>query len=143
MKRTILKLSALGLLATAIVVAPVQGFAQEQKKDAAAEKQDAASGKKKKGEGLPYRGKVSAIDKSAKTVAVGERKFHINSETRITKGGKPATLDDGVVGDEASFYYKKGDDGKLIALSVRFGPRPEGEAKGKSEKKGQKKAATE
>jgi hypothetical protein len=55
---------------------------------------------------------------------VGKRTFQITSETKIKKGGKPATLDDGVVGEDVGGYYHNGEDGKLNAVSVRFGPKP-------------------
>lgn len=134
MKKTILKIAGLSLLAAAIALAPTQGLAQEKKKDDAAEKKNAPEGGKKKRDGLPLGGKIGAIDKNAKTLTVGEKTVQITSETRIRKGGKEATLDDGVVGDEVGIYYKK-DGEKLVALSVRFGPRPEGEAKGERKKK--------
>jgi hypothetical protein len=127
MKKTVLKLAVCSLLATAVALAPTRGFAQEKKKD------DATAEKKtdKKG-GTPFRGKVDAVDKTAKTVKVGERTFQINAETRIMKAGKPAMLDDAVVGDEVGGSYKE-VDGKLIAQMIRFGPRPEGEKKKKKE----------
>lgn len=125
MKKTILKIAGLSLLAAAIALAPTQGLAQEKKKD------DAASEKKgdRKG-GTPFRGKVDAVNKTAKTVKVGERTFQITDETRIVKGGKAATLDDAVVGDEVGGSYKE-VDGKLNAQMIRFGPRPEGGEKKK------------
>jgi ssDNA-binding replication factor A large subunit len=125
MKKSILKLAGLSLLAAAIALSPTQGLAQEKKKDNAT----APEGGKKKREGLPLSGKVVNIDKTAKTVKVGEQTIQITSETRIRKGNKEATLDDGVVGEEAGIYYKK-DGEKLVALTVRFGPRPEGTGKG-------------
>jgi hypothetical protein len=134
MKKAILRLAVISLLSTAIAVAPTQAWAQDKKKDdAAAEGTDAPKGKKK-GEGLPARGKITAIDKTAKTVTVGERVFQVNSETRLMKAGKPATLDDAAVGEDVGISYKK-DGEKLIAISMRFGPRPEGEPKGEKKKK--------
>ncbi len=125
MKKTILKIAVCSLLAAAVALAPTQGWAQEKKKD------DAAA--EKKGErkaGNVFRGKVDAVDKAAKTVKVGERTFQVTSETRIMKAGKPATLDDAVVGDEIGGTYKEAD-GKLNAVSLRLGPRPEGGEKKK------------
>jgi len=136
MKRSILRWAAFGLLATAMALVPTQGFTQEKSNNTAStEKKESSTGKKKKSEGLPYRGKIRAIDKQAKTVTVREKVFQVTLETKIIKGGKPAKLENGVVGDEVAFYYKKADDGKLIALSVRFGPRPEGQGKSKKAKK--------
>lgn len=113
------------MLAAAIALAPTQGLAEEKKKDdAAAEKKGERKG------GIPFRGKIDAVDKTAKTIKVGERTFEVTAETRIMKGGKPATLDDAVVGEEVGGVYKEAD-GKLTALSLRLGPRPEGGEKKK------------
>jgi hypothetical protein len=127
MKKTILKLAVCSLLAAAVALAPTQGWAQEKKKDdAAAEKKGERKG------GNVFRGKIGAVDKAAKTLKVGERTFQITSETRIMKAGKPATLDDAVVGEEIGGTYKEAD-GKLNAVSLRLGPRPEGGGKKKKE----------
>ena len=50
----------------------------------------------------PFRGKLAAVDKTAKTIKVGKSIYQITSETRLLKGGKPATLGDGVVGEAPS-----------------------------------------
>lgn len=123
MKKSILKLAVFGLLAAAIAVAPVQAFSQEKK-----DEKPAAEPAKPKSDVAPFRGKVSAVDKAAMTFTVGERTFQVTSESKLTKGGKPATLADAAVGDEVGGRYQKTADGKLVALSVRFGPKPEAEA---------------
>lgn len=143
MKKNILKIVVLSVVAAAIALGPAPGFAQEKKKDATAtEKKDAPKeGKKGKNGGLPARGKLTAVDKAAKTVKVGERTFQVTAETRIRKAGQTATLDDAVVGEDVGVFYKE-EAGKLMALSLRFGPRVEGEAKGEKqggEKKEKKK----
>lgn len=139
MKNHLLKVIALVVLSGAVALAPTQGFAQDKKKkeEAAAEKKDSAKEGKGKRGGLPARGKVVAVDKTAKTIKVGERTFHVTSETRIQKTGKPATLDDAVVGENVGIFYKE-EEGKLVALTLRFGPQPEGKAKGEG-KDGEKK----
>jgi hypothetical protein len=63
------------------------------------------------------------MDKLAKTITVGKRTFQITSETKIRKNDKPATFDDGVVGEECSGYIKPNEEGKLIATTVNFGPK--------------------
>jgi hypothetical protein len=123
MTKSILKLSLAGLLAVAVVEAPLQLCAQTNTNAPAA-----TTGKKTT---LPFRGKLSAVDKTAKTITVGERTFQITSDTKIFKAGKPATLEDGVVGEDMSGSYRKADDGKLTAVTVRFGPR---EGKGETKK---------
>jgi hypothetical protein len=134
MKEYILRLAVMGLLTAVIAFAPTQAWAQDKKKDdAAAEKEDAPKNGKKKAEGSPARGKVTAIDKAAKTFTVGERVFHVNAETRMMKAGKPITLEDAAVGEDVGIFYKK-DGEKLIVLTARFGPRPAGEPKGEKKK---------
>jgi hypothetical protein len=136
MKNSLVKFGICGLLAIAVVGAPLCGFAQENKDKAPIEKKE-GGGEKKKG-GTPFRGKLAAADKAAKTITVGERTFQITSDTRIMKAGKPATLDDAVVGEDVGGSYDKGEGDKLVAKMVRFGPRPEGEGKkgeGKEKKK--------
>jgi hypothetical protein len=76
----------------------------------------------------PFRGKLAVLDKSAKAITVGKRTFHVSSETKIIKGGKPATLEDGVVGEECSGGFKTAEDGKLVATKLTFGPKVDGKA---------------
>jgi hypothetical protein len=127
MKKLILSGLA-GLLAIAVVGTPVAVRAQistntlAEKKAAAAEKKTAAVTKL-----IPFRGKVKAIDNNAKTLSVGKETFQITSGTKIIKMGKPATLADGAEGDQVGGQYKKDTDGKLIATSVRFGPKAPGD----------------
>jgi hypothetical protein len=77
---------------------------------------------------LPFHGKLKAVDAAAGTVSIGTRTFEINSETIIVKNGKPATLADGVVGDETGGAYKKTEDGKLLITKLRFGPKTPAES---------------
>jgi hypothetical protein len=71
----------------------------------------------------PFHGKLAAIDKVGKTITVGKRTFQITSETKIKKAGKPATLEDGAVGETVSGYVKP-MEGKLAATTISFGPKP-------------------
>ena len=77
---------------------------------------------------LPFGGKLGAMDKVAKTITLDEktkpgRTFEVTSETRIMKSGKPATLDDGVVGEGVRGSYTKSADGKLEAHTISFGAK--------------------
>jgi hypothetical protein len=74
---------------------------------------------------LPFRGKIAAVDKQAKTVKVGERTFQITAESKISKAGKAATLDDATVGEEVGGAYRETADKKLNVVSLRIGPRPD------------------
>ena len=52
---------------------------------------------------------------------------------KITKAGKPAILEDGVLSEPVSGYAKPTDDGKMTATTVRFGAKVE--EKGSEKKK--------
>ena len=127
MIKSVLKLGALSFLAAAIAAAPTQLLAQStnkpaaEKKTAGAKKEPAA----KKKAAHPFHGKLAAVDKVAKTIKVGESIYQITSETKIAKEGKPATLEDGVVGEPVSGYVKPTEDGKMAATSVHFGAKAE------------------
>jgi hypothetical protein len=136
MTKSLLKLSLLGLLAVAVAGLPVCAGAAETNAPTAGKK----ASKTKKSSTLPIHGKLKAVDNTAKTISVGEQTIQITSETKISKGDKPATLEDGVVGEEVSGAYKKGEDGKLTATKLRFGPKAE--TTEKSSKAGKKKEKT-
>jgi hypothetical protein len=117
MKKLLLS-GLVALLAIAMVGTPVALRAQTT--NAPAKKAE-----KKPGNGpLPFHGNIKSIDNSAKTLSVGKETFQITSETKITKQGKPATLADGAEGEPVAGSYKKEADGKLNAVSIRFGPKP-------------------
>ena len=109
-----------GILLFAGIPNPV--LADDHEKD---EKQTATT---KKNRPYPFRGKISAIDKKAKSITLqGKEKsriFYLNKDTKIQKHGKPATLDDAVIGDEAGGSVVPDANGKLVLKSVRFGPKP-------------------
>jgi hypothetical protein len=120
----------LTLTATAIALMPTYAAAQTTNKAAskpAAEAKETA----KKPVAHPFHGKLAALNKDLKTITVGKSTFHITAETQIKKAGKPATLDDGVIGEQASGYVKPDENGKLIATKVNFGPKPVGSVPGK------------
>jgi len=122
-----------GVLAAAFVLAPTVGFAQDKPKAPAA---GSAPEKPPQSHNRPppFRGTVAAVDKAAKTVTVGERTFHISSETKLFNGNRPGTLDEIKAGDPISGNFVKGKDGKLTAKTIRFGARPKHE--GQPDKKG-------
>jgi hypothetical protein len=117
----------MSVLAAAIAGLPVQLLAQSTNKPAATKKsatvQKDSTAKKKSAH--PFHGNLAAVDKAAKTIKLGQSVYQITSETKITKDGKPATLDDGVIGQPVSGYVKPTDDGKMAATTVRFGAKPE------------------
>jgi hypothetical protein len=89
---------------------------------------------------IPFRGKVSAVDQSAKTFTVGgkegSRVFKVTETTTITKAGAAATMTDIVENEQARGTYLKQADGTLEAKTVKLGPKTEGEKKARKSKKG-------
>jgi len=89
---------------------------------------------------LPFHGKVSAVDQSAKTFTVGgkqaSRVFKITDGTVITKAGAPATMAELVADERVRGAYIKLPDGTFEAKTVTIGPKTEGEKKGRKSKKG-------
>ena len=137
MMKSVLRIGALGLLAAAIAGTPAQLLAQSTNNPTAAKKTSAAKKETatKTKAAHPFRGKLAAVDKIAKTIKVGESVYQITSETKISKDGKPATLEDGVVGEPVTGYVKPAEGGKMAATTVRFGAKVDD--KGGSKKKEQ------
>jgi len=92
--------------------------AASKKADKAASESGKSSAKVKS---VPFKGAVKSVDKVAKTVTIAgkdhDRQFQVTSDTRITKGGKPAILDDIAEGDNVTGAYKD-IDGKMNLVSI-------------------------
>jgi hypothetical protein len=71
----------------------------------------------------PFHGKVAAVDKTARTIQVGKRVFHVSPDCKLTKGGKAARLEDAVIGEECGGYMRPSEDGRLVATTLRLGPK--------------------
>jgi hypothetical protein len=138
MKKNIIKTVILSLFTTVAIAVPTLSYAQDANTNAPATAtpetsvtattpapatSDQTAPAKPKRHGLVFRGTVSLVDTNAMTFTVGKRTFNITSETRITKNGEPATLEDIAVGDKVGGAYKKDDDGKLNATTVRDGKK--------------------
>ena len=119
MKKTILKLWLPGLLGAAIAGMPLHLNAQDTNKPAI-EKKELKESKAKK-TGVPFHGKLKAVDNAAKTLSVGTLVIQVTSETKIMSKDKPATLLDAVVGETVSGRYARTEDGKLDALTIHLG----------------------
>ncbi len=129
MKKNLLKL---------IVICALAACGTEIIFPAQAEDKPAASSEVKKERAIPFNGKINEIDKTAKTISIGKEKkrtIHITAKTRIMKAGKTATLEDAAVGADVGGTYRESADGKLEAVSLRIGLKPEGEAKAETKKK--------
>ena len=125
--KTLLQLTELGLLGVLLIALPEPVSAQNRGSAASspaiiAVTNSSAVTDKKPVPG-PFHGKLLAVDRVAKTISVGKRTFQITAETKIKKGGRSATLQDGVIGEPVSGYVKPTPDGKWLAASVNFGPK--------------------
>jgi hypothetical protein len=134
----VLRIGAVTLLVAAIAGQPLQLVAQSTNKATSAKKPVAgkAESAPKKKSSHPFRGKLAAVDVTAKTIQVGKSTYHITSETKITKAGQPATLADGVVGEPVSGYAEPTADDKMAARSVYFGAKAEEKGAEKKKKSG-------
>lgn len=85
---------------------------------------------------VPFHGKVSAVDQSAKTFTLGGKQtFKVTDTTVITKAGAPATMADIVENERARGTYMKQADGTMEAKTVKIGPKTEAEKKARKGKK--------
>jgi hypothetical protein len=116
MKKLVLRFLLMGLLAVAVAGTPLALHAQMPGIPVGTNSVS--------NQVIPFRGKLKTVDATAKTITIGTQTIQITSETKITKMGKPATLADGAEGDMVAGAYRKDADGKLNAVSLRFGPKP-------------------
>lgn len=128
MKTPIYKLALIAAFMGALALSPQSGFAQEKKSDKAADKKTEGQGDVKKApnqnRALPFRGKVDAVDKKAKTITVGSRVMNVTAETKFNKDGKTVTLADLVVGEPIRGSFRQSADGKLTAITINLGQKP-------------------
>jgi len=115
------KLFTLSVLVALIAGVPPTVRAAEAYKDKSAQAPKSENRPKQ----LPFRGKVGAVDKTAKTITLEgkekSRTFQITSGTKITKDGKPAVLDDVTVGESVRGVAKENAAGKLEAVTLKVG----------------------
>ncbi len=126
MKKTLLKITTLTILAAAVVGAPALSRAADAATNAPAASDQTGPTK--------FYGPVTAVDTNAMTFTVGDQTFTVTGESQITKSNKTATLADAVVGEPARGSYVKGRAGKLEITKVRFGKKAGGKAGGKKNK---------
>jgi len=110
------KIFGIATLAAAIFALPLLTQAADNKPAETPAKPE------KKARAVPFRGKIGAVDKVAKTVTLESkekpRTFQITSETKIRKDKKPATLDDVAVGDSVGGSYRENAEGKMEVVSL-------------------------
>jgi hypothetical protein len=135
-----LKTAVLCILATAVVVTPLLSCADDVSTNAPVSADKAASATSKK-KGTSFSGDLTGVDTNAMTLTVTNLTLTVTSDTVIKKGSKLATLADAValIGKHTTGTYKKGDDGKLVALTVHLNST----AGRKSGTKKKKEAATD
>jgi hypothetical protein len=120
MTKSVLKYTVLGLAALALTGLPLRA-----QNAPAVTNSPAAAPKKASKKVLPFHGALKAVDNVQKTITVGTETIQITSETKISKAGKPAELEDGAVGDMVAGAYRKDAEGKLNCVVLRFAPKVE------------------
>ena len=87
--------------------------------------------KSKEGAPYPFHGTISSIDKKAMTVSLEgkehARVIHLNAESHLEKGGKPATLGDLTAGDYLHGRVEKKGTAEFV-VKATAGPKPEKKA---------------
>jgi hypothetical protein len=76
----------------------------------------------KKARPLPFHGNIGSVDKQARTIKVGKRTFLVTAETKVTKNGNAATINDATAGEEVGGSYRPGAS-VLELVSLRIGPK--------------------
>lgn len=115
MKNKIAKLTLFSLMAAALVAVPAVSRAGDSTNAAAA-----TTPAPKKHGGVPFHGKVAAVDAKAMTFTVGTMTIVVTSETKITKDDQPAVFADITADASVSGSYKKDAADKLNATSVKI-----------------------
>jgi len=112
------QIALFSLVTAALLAVPATNFAQD------ANNTPPAATPAKKHAGIPFAGKITAVDTTANTVTVaaadGSLTLNVTSTTKITKDKNPATLADFAVGDQVAGAYKKDGD-KLNATVLHNG----------------------
>lgn len=121
------------VLAIAILIATPLSAAESQTTPPPAAAPDGAPKAKAKPKsetaqpaGVPFNGKIAAVDLSAQTLTLSgkaQRVVKVTSQTKILREGQPATLAGAKVGEPVGGYAKKTDQGVLEAMSLRLGPK--------------------
>ena len=136
MGKNIIKSHITAILIAASVVVPTLTRAQDTNTAAPASSDQSTNApvkKARKHDHSVFTGKLTAVDTNARK-AVYRQYLDGYNRYKIEKDGQSATLSDGTLGEPAGGTYKKTDDGKLAAVSVRFGDKKKKEASDSSDK---------
>ncbi len=117
--QTALKVLLMAIISVALARTDVYG--QTNTRSAPAQSGAMPDRQQVKQKKLPYRGKLAAVDKTARSFTVGKRTFYVTAETKLSKNSQPLRLDQLVVGDLLTGSYIKNADGKLLAATVYVG----------------------
>jgi hypothetical protein len=119
------------------------GFTPSLMADPQAKDKPAKTEETKKPRAYPFYGKLGAVDKKAGSITLHgkekSRTFYITEKTKIEKTGKPATIEDAVVGEQVAGSVLPDENGKLMLSSLRLGPKPESDKKPAKPKKDKEK----
>jgi len=75
-------------------------------------------------QGMPFYGKLGAIDKSAQTISLDgkekKRIFYITPSTRVHRDKRPATVDDLVVGQWVGGFVRPDPNGRPTVVTLNL-----------------------
>ena len=117
------------LIAPALLIAAIACVAANlHAADAAKDNSAPAPKPETKVKQMPFRGKVGAVDATAKTITLEGKEtgrvFQVTSATKISKDGKPAVLADVTLGEAVGGLAKENAAGKWEIVTLRIGARP-------------------
>ena len=77
----------------------------------------------RKASGLPFHGKITAIDLQTKKVSLAGKQvrvYQVTADTKIKKDGEPASLNDAKIGDSVGGYAVREDEGapRVVTLNI-------------------------
>lgn len=82
----------------------------------------------------PFRGKVASFDAAAQALRLEgkttQRVVLLTPQTRLTKQGQPALLDDLKPGEQVGGTLRKSPEGREEALLIRIGPKSDAPSTG-------------
>jgi hypothetical protein len=137
MRKSFVPMSTFALVAALVLaVAPGMRAADAAAKSEIITKSGSTTKSEPSSKFMPFRGKVTAADKTAMTISLAgkekPRVFVVTSETKFFKDSKPATFGDVTVGEDVGGRARLSANGKQEIMMLRIGAKPEGQGKTES-----------
>ena len=133
------QLVAAACVVAALALGPASMSAATKKKSQTSASSPAAETTASSTRPIPFHGKVSEVDQTAKTFTIAgkgkSRVFKVTDKTVITKGAATGMMSDITQNEQVSGAYWKMADGRMEAKTVKVSATGTMEKKGKKSKK--------